>query len=88
MSEQPTDAEIVAMLERAGGRHGVVATYVLKNWLRDQWKSVTTAWLRRQLYRMEIDGKVEKVPNPYSAVDLAWSVPSPHHMNERGREDE
>lgn len=76
MSDKPTDAEIVEMLIRAGGQTSEVATYVLKNWLRSSFPSVTTSWLRRQLYRMEIDGKVEKVPNRYSVVDLAWSIPS------------
>lgn len=67
MMPVPTDEEIIAA---ASGRK---ATYVIRNILSERHKGIPTAWVLRQLKRLEKAGKVMRVPSSY-AVQITWSV--------------
>lgn len=48
-----------------------LATYVVKNILRETFRSATTSQVRRALKRLEKAGPVREVPTSY-AVMLTW----------------
>lgn len=67
---KPTDDEITAIIT---GRH-MVATYVIRNWLKDKYKGITTAQVLRQLKRMEAAGKVIRDTSFY-VQQYSWKLP-------------
>lgn len=71
MATTPSDAEVLAALQRSGN----AATYVVKNWLnmiagRERF---TTAQVRRRLKDMEVRGLVARAQSGY-AVMLCWKA--------------
>lgn len=67
---KPTDDQIVEALQTWGSSK---MTYVVANVLRSMKLYGETAWVRRQLQRMEREGIVERVPSAY-AVQICWRV--------------
>lgn len=55
-------------------RAGPNATYVLKNILKRTHPGITTPRVRCVLRRLEREGVVKCIPNPYSVVHLQWRL--------------
>lgn len=72
MSGLPDDAAILSAVTAFGSR---AMTYVVANHLRSLRFNVRTDWVLRRLKRLEIEGKVVRVPSPY-AVQICWA-PAP-----------
>lgn len=73
MKNKPADEEILSAVKRWGNR---TMTYVVANVLAGReygYRDIETPWLRRRLYRLEREGKVQRVPSCY-AVQICWSV--------------
>lgn len=68
-THNPTDEEIIAILT---GRH-IVATYVVRNWLKDKYKGITTPQVLRKLKRMEAEGKVTRNTSFYKQ-QYCWVI--------------
>lgn len=68
----PTDAEILAATCKWGGR---AMTYMVRNVLWTDGFRRETPWIRRQLMRLEREGKVVRVSSSY-ATQICWS-PNP-----------
>ena len=64
----PTDDEIMESLKG----YPEFPTYVVKNILLRKHPTVKTAWVLRQLKRLEKTGRVLRVPGIY-ARDLSWT---------------
>lgn len=66
----PTDEAILAAVGRWGNR---AMTYVVRNILWSAGFRRETPWIRRQLMRLEREGKVVRVSSGY-ATQICWSV--------------
>ncbi|WP_213758432.1 hypothetical protein [Citrobacter freundii] len=66
---KPTDEEIIQVLRD----HGNCMTYVVTNWLRDNYKGIKTNYVLRRLKKLEVEGKVKRVKSSY-AVQICWEV--------------
>lgn len=71
MGEKPTDEQILVALRDA--RNGREMTYALRNILRREFPNTTTAFLRRRLSRMEMDGLVQRVSSCYER-QICWAL--------------
>lgn len=69
-NRKPTDEEVLAAASKWGNR---AMTYVVRNVLVMEGFSVETPWVRRQMKRLEREGKVMRVSTSY-ATQLCWSV--------------
>ena len=68
---KPTDAEIKAQIVSWGQTQ---MTYVIRNGLSMAGhKGLKTAWVRRQLERLERAGEVKRVPSVY-ARQICWAL--------------
>lgn len=66
---KPTDEEIIQVLSE----HGQCMTYVLTNWLRDDYPSLQTAHVLRRLKKLELAGKVQRVKSIYK-TQICWGL--------------
>lgn len=66
---KPTDEEIIAVPKR----RGPCMTYVATNWLRDDHRSLQTAYVLRRLKKLEAIGVVKRVKTSY-AVQICWEA--------------
>ncbi|ELP5232506.1 hypothetical protein R1Z32_001381 [Citrobacter freundii] len=66
---KPTDEEIIQVLRD----HGNCMTYVVTNWLRDDHRSLQTAYVLRRLKKLEAIGVVKRVKTSY-AVQICWEA--------------
>ena len=77
----PTDEQIIEQIDVWGPD---AVTYVIANRLRSKRFPVRTAWVLRQLKRLEKAGKVERVPSIY-AVQLCWRPTPSRESGKAGR---
>lgn len=66
-----TDDEILNAV-RYGGQHGKLTAYIASVARFQTKKPVDTAWMLRQLKRLEKDGKVRRTPTGYQ-TQIAWA---------------
>lgn len=66
---KPTDEEIIAILKR----RGPCMTYVATNWLRDDYRSLQTAYVLRRLKKLEAICVVKRVKTSYK-VQICWEI--------------
>lgn len=66
---KPTDEEIIAVLKR----RGPCMTYVVNYWLRDDHRSLQTAYVLRRLKKLEEIGVVKRVKTNYK-VQICWEA--------------
>lgn len=66
---KPTDEDIIHVLNE----HGRCMTYVVTNWLRDDYPSLQTAHVLRRLKKLELAGKVQRVKNIYK-TQICWGL--------------
>lgn len=68
---KPTDEDILKTLhDRPNGQ----MTYVMRNCLSSRFKGLKVDWLRRQLQRLEKEGRVRRAPTHY-ARQICWALP-------------
>lgn len=66
---KPTDEEIIQVLNE----HGRCMTYVVTNWLRDNYRPLDTAYVLRRLKKLEVAGKVQRVKSVYK-TQICWEA--------------
>ena len=66
---KPTDEEIIQVLTW----HGRCMTYVVTNWLRDNYRPLDTAYVLRRLKKLEAAGKVQRVKSVYK-TQICWEA--------------
>lgn len=72
VNDAPTDTEIAQIVSDRRG----LPTYVICNTLRMiGYRGLKTAWVRRQLVRMSIDGKVERDERAEYGQHHCWKIP-------------
>ena len=76
LREKPSDEQILAAVRRWGND---TMTYVVCKVLRSRGHHADTAWVRRQLKRLEREGHVKRTSTSYAA-QLCWSATTPSEI--------